>query len=203
MSDTPAMDKVTDAVDLLRQEDPAGWLDLSGWRLPALLAVAALLAIVWVRRKVGRWLRRRRGVLHPHLQKYAGAAGEPNEALTAQRRAAAARVVATSSGAAIAGYDIIEQIEAVFVDGFRRPEEALEGLKAVAAMKGANAVTNVRHERNASGRCSASGDAVMVRKLSRGGSGAPPGRQESDENCHAPAAEPSDRKGGNGGTDLK
>lgn len=202
MSDTQAMDRVGEAVELLRQEDPAGWLDLSGWRLPALVGVAALLLFAWVRHKVRRWVRRRRGVLHPNLQKYAGAAGEPDERLTAQRRAEAARVVATSSGAAIAGYEIMEQVEAVFVDGFRRPEEALEGLKAVAAMKGANAVTNVRHERNAAGRCSAAGDAVIVRKLSRA-SIAPPGQQVLDDNGHAPAAEPSDRQGGNAGTDLK
>ena len=75
-----------------------------------------------------------------------------------------ARIVATSSTDGIMGYEIVEQVEAVFVDGFRRPEEALQGLKAVAAMKGANAVTNVRQERAASGDCCVSGDAVIVRK---------------------------------------
>lgn len=81
------------------------------------------------------------------------------------RHAEAAKIIATSSAGGIAGYEIVRQIEAVFVDGFRRPEESLEGLKAVAAMKGANAVANVRHERSSSGRYSASGDAVVVRPI--------------------------------------
>jgi uncharacterized protein YbjQ (UPF0145 family) len=58
----------------------------------------------------------------------------------------------------------VEQVEAVVVDGFRRPEEAIEGLKAAAALKGANAVTHVHTERTSSGRCSARGDAVIVSK---------------------------------------
>ena len=64
----------------------------------------------------------------------------------------------------IAGYETVEQFETVFVDDFRRPEEAIEGVKAVAAMKGANAIVNLKHDRTSAGRCSASGDAVVVRK---------------------------------------
>ena len=109
--------------------------------------------------------RRRPPTIHPKLQKYGEGYGEPDADLIAKRRCEAARIVATSSTPTIAGYDIVEQVEAVFVDGFRRPEEALEGLKAAAAMKGANAVSNVRQERGPSGKCSASGDGVIVKRI--------------------------------------
>ena len=118
-------------------------------------------------RKIRRALRRRRPVrLHPKLQKYGEGYSEPDPELVAKRRMEAGRIVATSSTSAIAGYEIIEQVEAIHVDGFRRTEDAREGLKAMAAMKGANAVTNVRQALGASGKCAASGDAVIIRKTS-------------------------------------
>ncbi|HNQ23675.1 MAG TPA: hypothetical protein PKK06_11330 [Phycisphaerae bacterium] len=132
------------------------------WQFKLLVVLVAAFVLVRLGRRLRRaWRRRRPVTLHPKLQKYAGYA-EPDEKLKAQRRAAAGRIVATSSTSSIAGYEIAEQIEAVFVEGFPRPEDALEGLKAAAALKGANAVTNVRHERADSGRYSASGDAVVV-----------------------------------------
>ena len=144
------------------------------------LALVTLLILMKVYRRLRRIMRRRRPVrLHPKLQKY-GSTGwnpvphEPTEELTAQRRAEAEHIIATSSTEAIAGYEIMEQVEAVYVDGFIRPEEALEGLKAVAAMKGANAMTNVRRERGSDRRCSASGDAVIVRKTAASVSAEPP-----------------------------
>jgi len=123
--------------------------------------------LFWVGRKVRRAIRRRRTPrIHPKLLKYSGDVPDPAyEELAAKRRLEADRICATSSTTNITGYDIIEQIEAVYVDGFRRPEDALVGLKAAAAMKGANAVVNVHHDRTASGKCSASGDAVVVRKM--------------------------------------
>ena len=141
------------------------YVDLSGWKMWGLGAVVALLTGRWLYRKVRRAIRRRRGfALHPKLEKY-GDHREAEAEVAAKRREEASRIVATSSTATIAGYEIAEQVEAVFVDGFRRPEEALEGLKAVAAMKGANAVANVRHDRDAGGHCDARGDAVIVRRL--------------------------------------
>ena len=129
------------------------------------LALVTLLILMSVYRRLRRVIRRRRPVrLHPKLQKYGAEHAQPTEELTAQRRTEAERIIATSSTEAIAGYDVMEQVEAVYVDGFIRPEEALEGLKAVAAMKGANAMTNVRRERGSDRRCSARGDAVIVRK---------------------------------------
>ena len=123
-----------------------------------LLAGTALLAVVWLVLKIKT--ARRGPKIHPRLQKYAG----PDAEYAQKRRAEAAKILATSSTQSIAGYDIKEQVEAVYVDGFRRPEEAVEGLKAVAAMKGANAIINLKHERTASGKCSADGDAVRVEK---------------------------------------
>ena len=124
-------------------------------------AVIAIVAIVVLWRLAGRLRRRRRlsrpVMLHPKLQKYGG-----SQQLGLDRRREAEKIVATSSTGEIAGYRVVEQVEAVFVDGFARPEEALEGLKAAAAMKGANALTNVRQERSSAGRYSAGGDAVKV-----------------------------------------
>jgi len=124
-----------------------------------LITATLILVILWVilKLKTGRKTPR----IHPRLQKYAGEDAE----YVQQRRSEAEKIVATSSTSAIPGYDIVEQVEAVYVDGFRRPEEALEGIKAVGAMKGANAIINLRHERSGSGKCSASGDAVVVQKI--------------------------------------
>lgn len=128
------------------------------WGLAALAGLIVLRA-VW--RQIRRLQRSRRPpTLHPRLQRYGIDAQE-----AARRRELAARIVATSSGPGLAGYEIVEQIEAVFVDGFRSPAEAAEGLKAAAAERGANAIINVRQERSAAGRCTASGDAVRVRRM--------------------------------------
>lgn len=126
--------------------------------LKVLVAVVAVLAVVWIWLKISA--ARRKPKIHPRLQKYAG----PDAEFARKRREEAARIVVTSSTQNIAGYEIVEQFETVFVDDFRRPEEAIEGVKAVAAMKGANAVVNLKHDRTSGGRCSASGDAVVVRK---------------------------------------
>lgn len=158
-------DQLQEGLDRLKQEDLSGWLDPSGWRFKALLILAALVLVLWTYRKLMRAIKRRRKPkLHPKLQKYGEGYGEPSPKLLAKRRAEAEKIIATSSRRAIVGYDILEQVEAVFVDGFRQPEDAIEGLKAAAAMKGANAVTNVRQERTPSGKCSAAGDAVIVHK---------------------------------------
>jgi len=145
------------------------------WVLLA-LALVTLLILGNVYRRLRLMIRRRRPVrLHSKLQKYGAEHAQPTEELIAQRRIEAEQIIATSSTEAIAGYEIMEQVEAVYVDGFIRPEEALEGLKAVAAMKGANAVTNVRRERGSDRRCSASGDAVIVRKTAASVSAERPG----------------------------
>ena len=57
----------------------------------------------------------------------------------------------------------MQQIEAVFVDGYRETGAAIEGLKAEAGLKGANALINLTQQRTTAGRCQASADAVIVR----------------------------------------
>jgi len=156
---------VQEGIDLLKKEDPSAWFDVDGWRFQLLLVLVLIVVVLWLYRKLVREIKRRRKPrLHPKLQKYGEGYGEPDPKLLAQRRAEAEKIVATSSTPSITGYELVEQVEAVFVDGFRNPQDALEGLKAAAAMKGANAVANVRQERTASGKCGASGDAVVVRR---------------------------------------
>jgi len=158
-------DQLQEGLDALKQEDPSTWLGPTDWKLKALLILVALALVLWTYRKLRRAIRRRRKpTLHPKLQKYGEGYGEPSPELLAKRRIEAEKIIATSSTPTIVGYDILEQVEAVFVDGFRQPEDALEGLKAAAAMKGANAVANVRQERASSGKCGAAGDAVIVRR---------------------------------------
>lgn len=160
-------EKLEEVVDILKEQgfEPASWLDISDVRVMGLLVLILLGVAIYVLRVVRHVRRRRRKpTIHPLLQKYGQEHAAPSPAVVAQRRAEAEKIVATSSTPHIAGYEIVEQVEAIFVDGFARPEDALEGLKAVAAMKSANAVTNVRHDRSASGRCTASGDAVIVHR---------------------------------------
>ncbi len=130
------------------------------WQI--VVASTVMVASIWILMRIRKWFRRRRPpTIHPKLQKY-----QPtDDDFASKRRAESAKIIATSSGDVLAGYRVIRQVEAVFVDGFRRPEEAVEGLKAVAAMKGANAVLRVRHEPIGSGRYSASGDAVIVESI--------------------------------------
>ena len=123
-----------------------------------MVASAVVVFTLWLAIRIRRKLNRAKPPrIHPKLQKY-----QMSDDVAAQRRAEASKIVATSSTSEVAGFQIVRQIEAVFVDGFRRPEEAVEGLKAVAAMKGANGVTNVRHESVGMGKYSASGDAVVI-----------------------------------------
>ncbi len=96
--------------------------------------------------------------VNPKLGKYAG----DDDPASQRRRQLAATVKSTSSTDHVPGYKILQAIDALYVDGFRTPAEAIEGLKAAAAERGANAVINVHHERSSLGRCSASGDAVVV-----------------------------------------
>jgi len=149
----------------------------------ALLALAAALKIL-----AGLWhfvRRRRQPEIHPRLQKYAG----PDE--TTLRLAG--QIVATSSTQEIPGYRIVRAIDALYVDGFRTPAEALLGLKAAAAEKGANAVINVRHERTSLGRCCASGDAVLVEPESPRQPRQAPTPPDAKADFKSPDEQPSDQ----------
>ena len=125
------------------------------WLLGGLIALWLLM----------RWRRSRRArrpaIIHPSLQKYQGL----SPAELASRRVQASQIIATSSTGNVAGYEIVRQIEAVFEDGHRSPAEAIESVKAAAAQRGANAVGNLSQQRTTSGRCAASGDAVVVKPI--------------------------------------
>lgn len=128
-------------------------------------AVAILFVLVILQRVLGgvaRLVRRRRPArLNPKLQRYAGRSEEDAEA----DRRAAMQIIATSSTGAVPGYEIVRQVDAVFVEGLRSQVEAITALKAVAAARGANAIINLTHTHTAAGRCTALGDAVVIRSL--------------------------------------
>lgn len=77
----------------------------------------------------------------------------------------AGRIIATSSTGQIVGFEIVQQIEAVFTDGHPAPAKAAESLKVEAAARGANAIINMNDMRLPNGKCSARGDAVIVRSV--------------------------------------
>lgn len=106
------------------------------------------------------------------------------EQLEEQERLAL-RIVATSSTRTIAGFAVVRQIEAVFTDNHQTPAKAVEALKAAAARKGANAIVNLDGKREANGKCSASGDAVVVKPLAPRGAAPrtpePPGERRAGQ----------------------
>ena len=124
-----------------------------------LYALAGLLIALWLFRRVRWTIRRRRPAqINPKLAKYAGRSeAEINADLDAARQ-----IVATSSTNTVAGYRIVRQVEAVFVENHRTSEEAILALKALAARRGANALLNLAQQRTTAGRCSAQADAVVV-----------------------------------------
>lgn len=126
----------------------------------ALVALVALLILRGLLRRLGHFVRGSKAPkLHPNLQKYAGR----TEADFAADRQAAERIIATSSTGEIAGYELIRQVDAIFVEGLRSQAEAATVLKAVAAQRGANAIINMQQHHSPTGRYMAQGDAVVVR----------------------------------------
>lgn len=89
------------------------------------------------------------------------------------------QVVATSSTSRIAGFALVRQVETVFSEPQRSSGAAVEMVKALAAQKGANAIINLKTEQMASGKWTASGDAVLVRPF--GGGGEPGGGPKKPE----------------------
>ena len=129
------------------------------WKI--IIGATCFLALVWIVSRIRRFFRRRRPpVIHPKLQKY-----QPTAESIQAIKAEAEKIIATTSGPDIAGFRIVRQIEAVFVDGFRQPGEAVEGLKAAAAIKGANGIVNVKHIQGEANKYSACGDAVVVEEI--------------------------------------
>ncbi len=129
------------------------------WIIGVGLALMVLRRVWWV---ISRAIRRRRPVnIHPSLAKY----NVDRVELQKRQRELAIQVIATSTSNRLAGYRLLRQVEAVFVEGFASPEDSLIALKATAADRGANAILNVKTEHTAAGRCTASGDAVVVTPL--------------------------------------
>jgi uncharacterized protein YbjQ (UPF0145 family) len=127
----------------------------------ALIAgITGAIFVLFLLQRILLAIRRRRpaGPLHPKLAAYAGR----SDAEIEKDREDAGKVIATSSTGRIAGYELVRQIEATFVEGYRTPEEAVSALKAQAGRKGANAIINLSQQRTAAGRCTAQGDAVCV-----------------------------------------
>lgn len=143
------------------------WLENN--RSLLLIIVAALVALLVLQRLtrfIGRLFRavRRRGkpaTLHPKLQSYGGHSDEELES----DRVTAAGIIATSLTATVAGYEIVRQVEAVFVEGYRTPNDATNALKAAAVRRGANAIINLLQQRTSAGKCAAQGDAVCIEPL--------------------------------------
>lgn len=142
--------------------DPLQWLQDNTKYVAWATAVLFVLVVL---QRIAAMIRRRRPAapLHPKLARYGA-----SEADIARLREEAAGIVATSSSDKIAGYEIVRQIETVFVEGHRTSEEALLALKAAAGRLGANAVMNLSQQRTSAGKCSAQGDSVLIRSLSPG-----------------------------------
>lgn len=124
------------------------------------VAVLALVARLWSRRREARYYARRRA----ELRKQRGYLQMQQQEIARL----ASQIIATSSTSTIAGFRIVRQIEAVFTDGHPSPSKAVEFLKATAAEKGANAVVNLNSARPPSGNCLAHGDAVIVHPIEDG-----------------------------------
>ena len=176
---------------LIGQVDTLQWLSgvLVQYRLWLVVAVVVGLVLLILRglwRRVVRRVRRLRSPrIHPQLQKYNVDQAELNR----KRREQAQTIVATSTSSRLAGFRIVRQVEAVFVEGYRTPEEALTALKAAAAERGANGVLNVKTERTAAGRCTASGDAVVIAFLEQP---AKTGRRSTATRSSPPPVPPAD-----------
>lgn len=101
-----------------------------GWLIYAVLIGVALLVLRRLLGGLGRAWRRNKPVnINPKLAKYNVDKAE----VARQQRELSHQIEATSTGRHLAGYRIIRQVEAVFVEGYATPEDALIALKATAA----------------------------------------------------------------------
>jgi len=149
-----------------------------------ILIICVVVGWIVLRRILSVLLRQIRGSrpprIHPSLQKY----NVDRVELQRRQRELSAAIVTTSTSSRLAGYRLVRQVEAVFVEGFSTPDDALIALKAAAVERGANAIINVRTEHTAAGRSTASGDAVVVAPLTTG-----PGRVSSPTGSPKPPSQ--------------
>lgn len=142
-------------LDLVIRVPTSVWIVIVGVGI-ALIVLRRIIATIWRRIRLSR-----PACIHPSLAKY----NVDRVELQRRQRELASGVVATSTSNRLVGYRLVRQVEAVFVEGFSSPEDALIALKAAAVERGANAILNVATEHTAAGRCTASGDAVLVSSL--------------------------------------
>src|SRR5262249_28528264 len=101
-----------DPLDLPNTAPWLFWMCNHRWLIFAVVVV--ILALV-IAERVRRFQRRHSqpAALNPRLAKYGGKSAAEAEA----DRKNAEKIVATSSTSSVAGYDLVRQIEAVFVEG--------------------------------------------------------------------------------------
>jgi len=131
---------------------------------PVVMAVIGALIIVILLTAVARGLRGRREAREAATRR--DKLRQQQGYLYMQRQEIerlAGRILATSSTGDIAGFRIVRQIEAITTDNHVSPPQAVEALKALAAEKGGNAIINLESSRLPTGKCTASGDAVIIR----------------------------------------
>ncbi len=135
------------------------------------LGAIALVIVAVVLRFVGRW-RDARAAARFRNDLHAGF--EEVRLHHEEIKRLAEQIMATSSTSRIAGYGLMRQVEAVFSEGQKSAEAAVELVKAHAARKGANAVINLRTQQIPSGKWVAGGDAVVVKSMHPREAAAPP-----------------------------
>jgi len=149
-------------LDELRENIPQEYHRWLPWIMWGGITLLALLVVRNLWQRIARIIRRRRPAkIHPSLQKYS----VDYDKQTKEQQKQAQAIVAASTGNRLAGFRIVRQVDAVFVEGYRTPEEAVVALKADAVQRGANAILNVTTERTSAGKCTASGDAVVADRI--------------------------------------
>ncbi|MFN0136603.1 MAG: hypothetical protein ACKVS9_10865 [Phycisphaerae bacterium] len=129
----------------------------------AVLAAAAVVILLSILSRVVRGWSDRRQLAR--VRNAAAARRMEQMMVQAEIAQAAAQVIATSSTGGIAGYRIVRQIEAVFIEGAPSPGRAVEMLKATTGQLGGNAIIHLATARLLNGKCVAQGDAVVVDEL--------------------------------------
>jgi len=139
------------------------WLPFQEPIVAKIVAAAAALLVLTI--GVWFWQRRREAALAARCRKELQRVHDQLQQQQREISELAAQIIATGSTAVIAGFQVVRQIDAIFTEGQRSPAEAVEALKALAARQGANAIINLNSQRLPNGKCTASGDAVIVRPL--------------------------------------
>lgn len=143
------------------------WLNLSDPVAQRIVAAAlGLIVLVVVLRIIGR---RREAAAAAHRRAELRQAYDSVHLRKEEIKRLAEQITATSSTNRVTGFTIVRQVETIFTDGQASSVAAVELAKALAAQKGGNAVVNFQTRQTPTGKWVASGDAVVVRILTRRG----------------------------------